>query len=286
MVNNFFFYYRMARSKSRSRKSIRRLRKTTRRRRMRGGANQLVFPATVENASYESSLSSPSKMMLSQGNEYQSIHAGQHGGAVAVNLAPAPPGFTGVLENGLRGQAWLGPLDASMQAVQGMSDQSGGRRRGRKGSRRGRKGSRRGRKGSRRGRKGSRRMRGGATNYSKPSGSASGSASGVKKNNSKAMTQAVARKNNSGARKNNSGSRKNTPGAITASGTKGPSQGVMAITKAVAKKQGGGSAFSLSHAQEFGAPGMLLSPGQEAQALESMNPEWKLATNPSAFTPR
>ena len=228
---------------------------------MRGGANQLVFPATVENASYESSLSSPSKMMLSQGNEYQSIHAGQHGGAVAVNLAPAPPGFTGVLENGLRGQAWLGPLDASMQAVQGMSDQSGGRRRGRKGSRRGRKGSR--------------RMRGGATNYSKPSGSASG----VKKNNSKAMTQAV-------ARKNNSGSRKNTPGAITASGTKGPSQGVMAITKAVAKKQGGGSAFSLSHAQEFGAPGMLLSPGQEAQALESMNPEWKLATNPSAFTPR
>ena len=60
----------------------------------------------------------------------------------------------------------------------------------------------------------------------------------------------------------------------------------MAITKAVAKKQGGGSAFSLSHAQEFGAPGMLLSPGQEAQALESMNPEWKLATNPSAFTPR
>jgi len=167
---------------------------------MRGGSHQLVFPATVENASYESSLSSPSKMMLSQGNEYQSIHAGQHGGAVAVNLAPAPPGFTGVLENGLRSQAWLGPLDASMQAVQGMSDQSGGRRRGRKASRRGRKASRRGRKGSR-------RMR-------------------------------------------------------------------------------GGSAFSLSHAQEFGAPGMLLSPGQEAQALESMNPEWKLATNPSAFTPR
>ena len=214
MVNNFFFYYRMARSKSRSRKSIRRLRKTTRRRRMRGGSHQLVFPATVENASYESSLSSPSKMMLSQGNEYQSIHAGQHGGAVAVNLAPAPPGFTGVLENGLRSQAWLGPLDASMQAVQGMSDQSGGRRRGRKASRRGRKGSRRGRKASRRGRKGSRRGRKGS------------------------------------------------------------------------RRMRGGSAFSLSHAQEFGAPGMLLSPGQEAQALESMNPEWKLATNPSAFTPR
>jgi hypothetical protein len=178
--------------------------RTTRgRRRHRGGANQLVLPATVENASYESSLSSPSKMMLNQGTEYQSIHAGQHGGAVAVNLAPAPPGFTGVLENGLRSQAWLNPLDASMEAIQGMSDQSGGRRR------RGRKSSRRGRKSSRRGRKSSRRT----------------------------------------------------------------------------KKQGGG-ATSLSHAQDFGAPGMLLSPGQEAKALESMNPEWKLATNPSSFTPR
>ena len=167
----------------------------------RGGA-QLVLPATVENASYESSLSSPSKMMLSQGNEYQSLHAGQHGGAVAVNLAPAPPGFTGVLDSNLRGQAWMNPLDASMQAIQGMSDQSGGRRRA------SRRASRRARKGSRRARKGSRR----------------------------------------------------------------------------ARRMGGGA--SLSHAQDFGAPGMLLSPAQEARALESMNPEWKLATNPSAFTPR
>ena len=157
-LNNFFFYCRMARKYSR------RLRKRTGRRRMRGGAEQAVFPAPVENASYESSLSSPSKMMLAQGNEYASLHAGQHGGAAAINLAPAPPGFTGILDNSLRPQAWVGPLDASIQAIQGMSDvQGGGRRKGsrRKGSRR--KGSRRGKKGSRRGkRRGSRRQRGGA----------------------------------------------------------------------------------------------------------------------------
>lgn len=168
-----------------------------------GGA-QLVFPAPVENSTYESSFSSPSKMMLSQGTEYESLHAGQHGGAAAFNPSPAPPGYTGVLEDGLRGQAFLNPLDQSVQAIQGMSDQAGGAHRRRKGKG---KGTRRGRKSTRRGRKGSRRMRGGA-------------------------------------------------------------------------------ATSIAGAQDFGAPGMLLSPGQEAAALGGMNPEWKLATDPAAFTPR
>ena len=149
--------------------------------------------------------------MLSQGSEYQSLHAGQHGGAASFNTAPAPPGYTGVLEDGLRGQAFLNPLDQSVQAIQGMSDQAGGarRRRGRKGSRRGQKGGRRGRKSTRRGRKSTRRRR-----------------------------------------------------------------------------MRGGAATSLAGAQDFGAPGMLLSPGQEAAALGGMNPEWKLATDPAAFTPR
>ena len=52
------------------------------------------------------------------------------------------------------------------------------------------------------------------------------------------------------------------------------------------RRQGGGAAYSITNAQDFGAPGMLLSPGQEARALESMNPEWKLATDPTSFTPR
>lgn len=33
------------------------------------------------------------------------------------------------------------------------------------------------------------------------------------------------------------------------------------------------------------APGLLLSPGQEAKALSGMNAEWKLAENPRAFAP-
>ena len=161
----------------------------------KGGA-QLVFPAPVENSTYESSFSSPSKMMLSQGEEYQSLHAGQHGGAVAINPSPAPPGYTGMLDSNLRGQAWLNPIDESLKSIQGMSDQSGGRRRRRRGT------SKRRRAPSKR----SRRMRGGA-------------------------------------------------------------------------------ALSLANAQDFRAPGMLLSPGQEAAALGGMNPEWKLATDPNSFAP-
>lgn len=163
-----------------------------------GGA-QLVLPAPVENSTYESSFSSPSKMMLSQGEEYQSLHAGQHGGAVAINPSPAPPGYTGMLDSNLRGQAWLNPIDDSLKAIQGMSDQSGGRRRRRRGTK---------------GRRGTKQRR----------------------------------------------------------GTKG-------------RRMRGGAALSLANAQDFRAPGMLLSPGQEATALGGMNPEWKLATDPNSFAP-
>jgi len=31
---------------------------------------------------------------------------------------------------------------------------------------------------------------------------------------------------------------------------------------------------------------MLLSPADEARALGGMNPEWKLATDPTAFAPK
>lgn len=47
----------------------------------------------------------------------------------------------------------------------------------------------------------------------------------------------------------------------------------------------GGAALSLANAQDFRAPGMLLTPGQEAAALGGMNPEWKLATDPNSFAP-
>jgi hypothetical protein len=162
-----------------------------------GGANQLVFPAGVN----DTSMSAPSRLSLAQGGDYESLHAGQHGGA-AISLAnSAPPGYTGMLDDSLRMTARIGVLDQSMSAIKGMSDQSGGRRR-----RRGKKTSRRGKKGSRRSGRSSRR------------------------------------------------------------------------------KQRGG-AFSMAHVGDVAAPGMLLSPQQEAQALRGMNPEWKLATDPNSFTP-
>jgi hypothetical protein len=200
ITNNFFFYCRMARrnkSKSRSRRARKTVRRVRGKRCWSGGANQLVLPATVENSSYDSSFSSPSKMMLGQGNEYQSLHSGQHGGAVAINPSPAPPGYTGVLEDGLR--------DESLKAIQGMSDQAGGARRRRRGSKR----------------RGSKKR-------------------GSKKRGSK---------------------------------------------KRGTRRMRGGAAYSIADAQDFRAPGMLLSPAQEQTALGGMNPEWKLAMDPNSFAP-
>lgn len=173
-----------------------------------GGANQLVFPAPVESATYESSLNSSSKMMLGQGSEYQSIHAGQHGGAYAGNPSPAPPGFTGMLDDSLRGQAWQTPLDQSIGAIKGMSDQAGG---GKK-------------------RKMTKKMR-------------------AKMMKMRRLTKKMA-----------------------------------AMAKKL-RKMRGGAAYSIAGAQDVAAPGMLLSPGQEATALGGMNPEWKLATDPNSFSP-
>jgi hypothetical protein len=59
----------------------------------------------------------------------------------------------------------------------------------------------------------------------------------------------------------------------------------MRKSRSMRKKMRGGSGFSLAGAQDVGAPGMLLSPNQEATALQGMHPEWKLATDPGAFKP-
>ena len=37
---------------------------------------------------------------------------------------------------------------------------------------------------------------------------------------------------------------------------------------------------------DYSSPGMLLSPSMESKALMTMNPEWKLAENPTAFAPK
>jgi hypothetical protein len=51
-------------------------------------------------------------------------------------------------------------------------------------------------------------------------------------------------------------------------------------------KMRGGSAVSLTNASDYDAPGMLLPSSAETKAVSGMNPEWKLAADPTSFAPR
>ena len=51
-------------------------------------------------------------------------------------------------------------------------------------------------------------------------------------------------------------------------------------------KMRGGAAVSLANASDYGAPGMLLPSAAETKAVSGMNPEWKLAADPTSFAPR
>ena len=185
----------------------------------------------------DTSMDGSSKMNLAQGTDYASIHKGQHGGM-------APVGYTGMLDDSLRATARIGVLDESMQAIQGMSDQSGGfhkafTRRLKRGVKRG---------------------------VTKVKGM-------FKKLKSKLVgPKSYSRKFMNLFRKKRGGARR--------------SRKMAALLKNMRKKMHGGSAVTLAGAQDYSAPGMLLSPADEARALSGMNPEWKLATDPTAFAPK
>ena len=185
----------------------------------------------------DTSMDGSSKMNLAQGTDYASIHKGQHGGM-------APVGYTGMLDDSLRATARVGVLDESMQAIQGMSDQSGGfhkafTRRLKRGVKRG---------------------------VTKVKGM-------FKKLKSKLVgPKSYSRKFMNLFRKKRGGARR--------------SRKMAALLKNMRKKMRGGSAVTLAGAQDYSAPGMLLSPADEARALSGMNPEWKLATDPTAFAPK
>ena len=169
--------FRMVRHRKTRRVHRKGTRKATRRSRQRGGFIQLN-PADIN----DSSMAGSSKVSMLQGQEYASVHAGQHGGQnsmAPMNGAPvtnnsilkqsggmADVGYTGMLDSSLRGAARMDPLDQSYNEIAGMKDQSGGRRR------RGRKSSRKGRKASRKSRKSQsqrkRKMRGGFAPVDEP----------------------------------------------------------------------------------------------------------------------
>lgn len=114
---------------------------------------------------------------LAQGQQFASMHAQQHGGAV-LDAGAYPTAVTeqALLPPNLMNAARVAPLNAALTAIANMKDPGqagGGKRKGRKGakkSRKGRKASRKGRKSrkaSRKSRK-TRRQRGGAAYDSNP----------------------------------------------------------------------------------------------------------------------
>lgn len=119
---------------------------------MRGGNST---PAPVGG----NSMASMSAQSLAQGQQFEKIHANQHGGA-GLDAGPFPGAVVeqSLLPANLANAARVAPLNAALNAIANMKDpgQAGGRRRGR-----GRKASKKARKASRKTRR-SRRMRGGA----------------------------------------------------------------------------------------------------------------------------
>ena len=207
----------MARRSSRkmARKSRRASRKARRSvsRRQRGGS------APVNNAS----MAPMSAQQLAQGGDYLALHKGQYGGSscgmppmrggAAVSLAAAAPvGYTGMLDDSLRGVARIGPLDQSMGAIQGMRDQSGGGRRKR--------------------------------------GAMKAAARRMTKKARAALGKLIRR---------------------------------MRAATRMGRRQRGGAALNPA---DYGAPGALLSGGDQMKALMGQNPEWRLAADPGAFAPR
>ena len=157
------------------RKGSRKGRKASRRfRKNQMGGWQTLNPAGIN----DKTMMSPSSQSLAQGQDYDKIHMGQHGGAYTP-MAGAPINSTGMLDASLREAARVGGIDSSMAAIKGMSDQSGGGRRrsskhgGRRskngGRRRSKHGGRRSKHGGRRSKHGGRRsMRQRGGNHMRP----------------------------------------------------------------------------------------------------------------------
>jgi len=185
----------------------------------------------------------PMQMSLAQGKDYLDIHKSQHGGM-------APVGTTGVLDDSLRATARIAVLDQSMQQIQGMSDQSGGARKGLV---------------QRLGKK-----------LKNIAGTVKRSLVGRRSYPRKLMDALRMRKSMMGGKRRKA-SRKRM-------GMMGGKRRKMSRRRM--RMMGGAAMTPLATAQDYSAPGQLLSPQGEARAMMGMNPEWKLATDPNSFAPK
>lgn len=92
------------------------------------------------------SMASMTAQSLAQGQQFAALHKNQHGGGLDAGPFPGAVIAPSVLPENLHASARVAPLDAAIKEIQGLKDQSGGRRKGRK-SRKSTKKSRKGRKG-------------------------------------------------------------------------------------------------------------------------------------------
>jgi len=162
----------------------------------------------------------------------------------------APVGTTGVLDDSLRATARIAVLDQSMQQIQGMSDQSGGGKRKGLVHRLGKK-------------------------LKNMAGTVKRSLVGRHSYPKKMMNVFRGRKSMLG------GKRKGRKGKSR------KSMGMMGGKRGSRRRMRGGAAMTpMATAQDYSAPGQLLSPQGEARAMMGMNPEWKLATDPNSFAPK
>jgi hypothetical protein len=256
--------------KSARRNRARKTRKTHRRH--RGGA-QTVSPAGVNDAT----MMGPSNQSVAQGQDYLRIHAGQHGGAAPY--AGAPVGYTGVLDSSLRESARIQPLDESLSKIQGMSDQSGGARRKSYMNRVRNIMKKMKRFVTRRG-KGSKRQGGGAKKGSKGKSYMNRFRNVVKR-----LKRFVTRKGSKRSKRQGGGAKKGSKGKSYMNRVRNVMKRLKRfVTRRGSRRMRGGNVAMVP--ANYGAPGTLLPASMESKAVAAMNPEWKLAADPQAFTPK
>lgn len=92
----------------------------------------------------------------------------------------------------------------------------------------------------------------------------------------------ASRKGRKAERKNRKASRKVYRKSTRKNGRKGSRRN----RRNTRRNMAGGGAVYNSEPASVSAPGLLLDPATEAKAIRGMNPEWYLAPDPNAFTPK
>ena len=139
-------------SRRNRRNTMRKNRKNSRRnnnmsmRRRRNNINMMGGEYSMPSPVNDMSMKGPMNMSLSQGQQFASFHANQHGGALSGGPYPGVVTEEALISPTMAVAARTAPLNAALTEIRGMTDQAGGRRKRRTRNRKNRKNSRKGRK--------------------------------------------------------------------------------------------------------------------------------------------